>query len=621
MTSAPKYVPPASETPQPETNDHPARDIASVARRKFIGKVGGAAAAAWTAGVVGLSPLLDSRSTKAAAATVTSRKASGSAGSNNPVSGYARKLASFQARAQLAAVHLAQPVVAQVNNGDEALYSGDYYIGQYTKAMPHDSFGQVTTSAYKLFITACATGKQSDFEKVPLGGTVPQIGPQGGLTFQLEGADTADVTLPPAPALSSSQRAGEMVEAYWHALCRDVPFSSYGTEPLSQAAVADLNNLSNFQGPKINGQVTAQSLFRGFTASDLVGPYLSQLFLMPTGFGLGNMAWDNSAGQPAQIYNRYAPGIDYMTDTTSWLAVQNGQATVPTQSRSLFFAFGNNQFQSTPGYLSDGRDLAGLVHVDELFQHYYWGATAMLAVNFPFNPGNPYSASKTPGEVPFETFNGPHITAAMANAALRAAHAVWYQKYFVHRDIRPEEYAGWVHNTINKLGIGNYNLHSDVLNSAAAQQVFSKYGTYYLPMAYPEGCPNHPSYGSGHATVAGASITILKAFFDTSVSFVSQGVTPVYSPDGVNLVPYNGGDVGQITVGTELDKMASNVALARNTAGMHWRSDYQQSLMLGEAVAIALLSDLVNTFSESNVYFQFTTFSGTPITISKTGVY
>jgi hypothetical protein len=44
--------------------------------------------------------------------------------------------------------------------------------------------------------------------------------------------------------------------------------------------------------------------------------------------------------------------------------------------------------------------------------------------------------------------------------------------------------------------------------------VHSLNGSYLMPMAFPEGCSQHPSYGAGHATVAGACTTILKAFFD-----------------------------------------------------------------------------------------------------------
>src|SRR5881392_3665762 len=44
-------------------------------------------------------------------------------------------------------------------------------------------------------------------------------------------------------------------------------------------------------------------------------------------------------------------------------------------------------------------------------------------------------------------------------------------------------------------------------------------GNALLPMAFPEGSPTHPSYGAGHATVAGACVTILKAWFDESTLF------------------------------------------------------------------------------------------------------
>jgi hypothetical protein len=37
------------------------------------------------------------------------------------------------------------------------------------------------------------------------------------------------------------------------------------------------------------------------------------------------------------------------------------------------------------------------------------------------------------------------------------------------------------------------------------------------------------------------------------------------------------------TVGGELNKLADNVALGRNMAAVHWRSDAEQSLLLGEA--------------------------------------
>ena len=72
---------------------------------------------------------------------------------------------------------------------------------------------------------------------------------------------------------------------------------------------------------------------------------------------------------------------------------------------------------------------------------------------------------------------------------------------------------------------------------------------------------------------------------------------------------------GTLTVGGELDKLASNVAMGRVHAGVHWRSDAAAGLQLGEAVAISLLRDLRATYPEDFRGFALTTFKGTPITI------
>ena len=83
------------------------------------------------------------------------------------------------------------------------------------------------------------------------------------------------------------------------------------------------------------------------------------------------------------------------------------------------------------------------------------------------------------------------------------------------------------------------------------------------------------------------------------------------SSDGLSLVPYAGPD---LTLGGELDKLAANIALGRDTAGVHWRSDGIEGLALGEAVAI-VLSDLRTTLTESFGGFSLTRFDGTTIMI------
>ncbi len=102
---------------------------------------------------------------------------------------------------------------------------------------------------------------------------------------------------------------------------------------------------------------------------------------------------------------------------------------------------------------------------------------------------------------------------------------------------------------------------------------------------------------------------MLKAFFAETFIIPEPVVT---IPDGLALVPYKGTN---LTVGGELNKLASNIALARNTAGVHWRSDSVEGLKLGEAVAISILTDLKATCPEPFDGFSFTKFDGSIITI------
>ena len=82
-----------------------------------------------------------------------------------------------------------------------------------------------------------------------------------------------------------------------------------------------------------------------------------------------------------------------------------------------------------------------------------------------------------------------------------------------------------------------------------------------------------------------------------------------------SLSSYTGPDAGQITLTSELNKLASNIAQARNIAGLHWRSDTTQAILLGEAVAISILRDQRHTYNETFAGFTFTKFDGDTVTI------
>ena len=153
----------------------------------------------------------------------------------------------------------------------------------------------------------------------------------------------------------------------------------------------------------------------------------------------------------------------------------------------------------------------------------------------------------------------------MVGRAPRAAHvAGWFQKWRIHRTLRPEEFGGRVHN--HKIGAFSYPLHPDVLDSDAVAETFNRQGTYLCSTAYPEGAPTHTSYPSGHSVGAGSTITMLKALF--AETFIQAPVMP--SADGLSLVPYEG---PPLTVRGELNKLAWNVGWFRCGGGIHWRSD------------------------------------------------
>ncbi|MBI4517546.1 MAG: vanadium-dependent haloperoxidase [Deltaproteobacteria bacterium] len=480
----------------------------------------------------------------------------------------------------------ARPLPSHSTNGDEARYPNR--IGNYSKGLPHNSLGEVDAAAYDALLAAAASGRPADFEAVPVAGTVKLANPQGGLAFDLEGPDSLACAQSPPPRFDSAEIAGEMVELYWMALTRDINFSDYATSADIASACDDLSHLSDFRGPTEAAEVTPATIFRGLTPGDLVGPLLSQFLLKD--FSYGSLP-------VSQRQRTLVPGADYLTDFAAWLANQNG--TPPATAL---------QFDTTTRYIRNLRDLARYVQADAPYEAYLNACFILFALGVPAKAGNnPYKGSHS--QAGFVSFGGPHILGLIAEVATRALKAVWYQKWFVHRRLRPEEYAGRVH--VHASSQADYPIHDDVLKSSALSRVQSRYGTALLPMAYPEGCPAHPAYGAGHNAIAGAGVTMLKAWFQEDF-VVPNPVVP--TADGTALQSYSGSDAGQLTVGGELNKLAGNIAAGRNAGGVHWRSDYLESLILGETVAIGILEEQKLTFNEAHT-FTFTKFDGTTITI------
>lgn len=493
-----------------------------------------------------------------------------------------RRAQAYQLRVVTAYNHYATPVQCHTNNGDEALYAPAYF-SQFSKGMLHDSLGHVNPTYYASLLNAVNTRTPSSFNAIlqAPGAVRDFTNPQASMAFVLQGADPQSFHVVPAPAFASAEQAGEVVENYWMAYTRDVNFANYATDPKTLAAVVELNGLSDFRGPK---PVTPNNLFRGLAPGCTDGPYLSQFFYIPCVFGANVI--DQRIDPPVA-------GIDFMTNFSTYLAQQNVQATEGPLTQT-----------GVPRHMINGRDLSHWVHIDVLFQAYFQAMLCLLHMNAPLKPGIPYQITEL-NQMGFGTWGGPDISAISTIGATSTLKTAWFNKWVVHRRLRPEVFAARVHNHMTSAY--TYPIHADVLGSSILGLIYAQHGSYLLPQAFPEGSPLHGSYPAGHASVAGTCVTLLKAFFQEDYVILNP-LMPNPSDSGQTVIPLS--PSVPLTVGGELNKLANNVGIGRNIASVHWRSDATESLKLGEQVAIQILKDLKQTYSEPFEGFTFQDFEG-----------
>jgi membrane-associated phospholipid phosphatase len=495
-----------------------------------------------------------------------------------PMEARTRAWQAYRLRVDAAAAQRDQPRPAFPTNGDEERYPD--HFASYTKGLAHDERGHVDPASYDSFTAAVDGGRHADVEALILGGKVRLANPLAAHSFELEGADPHQLGIPAPPGFASAEAAAEMVELYWQALTRDVPFAHYEEDPSITAAAKDLSALRAFSGPRAGGVVTPATLFRGEATGDLAGPYLSQFLWLDVQQGIHTLE------QRGRVT---VAGDDHMTTYAEWLSIQRGG--VPARIAA---------FDPVRRYLRNGRDLAAYLQRDYTYQSFLNACLVLLGIGVRMKTEFPYRFSKTQGG--FITFGAPHVLDTVARVANAALKATWCQKWLVHHRVRPEAFAGRVHNHLTR--VARYPIHRDLLDSVAVDAVRRRTGSHLLPQAYPEGCPMHPSYPAGHAAIAGACVTVLKAFFDERREIPNPMVAEA---DGMTLRPWRG---ARLAVGGELDKLAANIALGRGAAGVHYRSDSIEGLRLGEAVAKQMLGELRATCPEALPAFTFTGFDG-----------
>jgi hypothetical protein len=510
------------------------------------------------------------------------------------------------------------------------------FSGLYAKGLEQVSPGVPNAANYQTFIDEINRGIGAGaalpitpplFETVALGGVAKENGPQGAFAAQAVGPPSPSFTTATPPTVGSNEYAVELAELYWASLLRDTPFTDFvdGTSnPLIKAAVNDLNHhVADYRGPvDAGGRITPRLLFRGglpkgkrtpadpaYFQDEAAGPYVSQLCLLPTNLGT----------QPIdQMMQIYIAGQDFMIGLGEWFKVQQG---LPT-GRAV-------TVDPLRRFMRNGRAFATFTHQDELYQAYLVAYLVLKTIQTPANPGVPYGAYKT--QQPFGTFGGPDIAGTLGAIAKAAIDAVWFQKWAVHLRHRPEAGGGLVHlwktgatplpqAAAFSAGFGSI-LKASLAASAARYSrpgvASDKDKTFLLSQAFPEGSPPHPAYPTGHGAVAGACITALKFFFDADQRFAAFAQPMQPAEDGLSLVPYTGADIDDMTINGELHKLAHNISFGHGIhAGIHWRSDTDESILFGEQVAIAFLSDWIRTYAEPTTSLSITLMDGSTKTFA-----
>lgn len=551
---------------------------------------------------------------------------------------------------------------------------------------------------------------QSSFDSqaaAALTGTVAGFtSPLAGAATEAHGPDPKTMEMLPAPSFLSISTAAEMSEVYWMALLRDAPLLAFQVNRTPPAAdCADISahdaelgfNVTNrvddarkwvnilfdcavrrdtdpgkLRAPldvdagSGGADIRLQTLFRSGLVDEEFGPLVSQFFIRPIGYGTQTID---------QKQFPYIAKRDFLTTHGDWLLAQNTGKDVYGRdygncnnysdqvNRGASYYPVDGSGQPVKRYISTMRDLARFVNRDALHQAYFNAALFLDGIGAPLDAGNPYRGNRFSRENPFASLGGPDLLTLVSEVASRSLKVVWRQKWLVHRRARPEVYGGLVQ--MQRKGYNGVTRDYGLPTTAAAcpdfddaidatlaavgmhnQAMNGGTETFFLPMAFSAGSPTHPAYGAGHATVAGACVTTLKAWFDedakladvfaaanvaASVSMTAPKdplggelklLQPGYRKVGSDLeafcepMEYSCGDSSRMTIGGELNKIASNVAMGRSMGGVHWRSDNTRSLRLGEAIAIEILRKRTLEYAERPVSFTFRAFDGHMVRIA-----
>jgi hypothetical protein len=97
-------------------------------------------------------------------------------GASGPLDTAQRRHRPFAVRRDAAIAQRDRPDQTSTSNGDEQLYPNR--IASFYKGLPQNQLGEVDLNAYSAMLRALNSGLGSDFEAIPLEGTVKLANPQ-----------------------------------------------------------------------------------------------------------------------------------------------------------------------------------------------------------------------------------------------------------------------------------------------------------------------------------------------------------------------------------------------------------------------------------------------------------
>jgi len=419
-----------------------------------------------------------------------------------------------------------------------------------------------------------------------------------------------------------------------------------------------------------------EGVFRGSGPGAKAGPFVSQFMLLGTKMDsdadgtacITSSKIEYGAQLIDQKTRTFTAHQDYMLHWNAAVDVQNGADFSDDNTLT-----DGSRFIVTP------RDLAAYVRYDALYQTYLNACLFILRSGDSFDTQksltHPYTHRAGPGfpdRGKGESRNGnaffgdSHVLSLIAEVAPRCLKAAQRQNFNYHRRSRPERIGELLtlHGTRGESGgndvsgcLGSKTM-SMLTRMASAENLgalltlvarhnsvrmasdsadphldfdakpdpawFHEARNLLIPMAFADGSPMNPSYGAGHATVAGGCVTMLKAFFHTVERDQNNRAQAVAWPDALPVVESSTDGSAlrhidrneKLTIGGELNKLAANISTARSMAGIHFYSDYYESIRMGERVATGLLIEQMKQYNEP-VEMDFESFDGDHVHILK----